>query len=164
MSEPLDPGIVKLSLTLLALMGVSTTFFGFPGVVLVYGSVFLYAWYTGFAVLSTQTLIIAGVIAFLTLFVDEIAAIFGAKKLGASKLGTFGAFVGAFLSFLITGPIGLLIGPFIGALLFELIARPRELKKALQAGLGSFVGYLIGIFLKLIITVIIFVWALTVIW
>jgi hypothetical protein len=159
----LDPGLVKITLTLLSLAGIGITFLSFPGIVLIFISVLLYGWYTNFTEPTVNTIVIVGLITLMSFWIDNLAALFGAKKFGASKLGMLGAFLGGLFGFLVIGPPGFVIGPLLGAVIGELIVN-KELKTALRTGFGTFIGYLFGMFLKLIVTVIMFIWALTVIW
>jgi uncharacterized protein len=72
----------------------------------------------------------------------------GAKQLGASSRGVFGAVVGAVIGLFFSLP-GILFGPFLGALVFELAGR-REFKDAARAGLGATLGLLAGAVGKLL--------------
>ncbi len=161
MSE-LDPDLLKIFLTILAVAGIGISFLNFPGVILVFVAVFMYAWSTGFTDPSTTALIIAGVIAFLSLWIDNLAMILGAKKYGGTKWGMFGAAIGGIVG-LFFGPIGIIIGPIAGAIALELIVNP-DLKIALKSGVGTTLGYFIGLLAKLMITIIMFIWAMFVIW
>ena len=61
---------------------------------------------------------------------------------------------------LTVGIFGFVIGAFVGAFLLELLVN-KESKKALRAGLGSFIGFLAGSVLRLVIgaaMIGIFVW------
>jgi uncharacterized protein YqgC (DUF456 family) len=84
----------------------------------------------------------------LSLAVDYIASMVGAKQLGASSRGVFGAVVGAVIGLFFSLP-GILFGPFLGALVFELAGR-REFKDAARAGLGATLGLLAGAVGKLL--------------
>lgn len=159
----LDPGIVKISLTLLCFAGIGITFLSFPGIVLIFISLLLYGMYTNFAEPTVNTLVIVGLVTLLSFWIDNLAMLFGAKKLGASNWGMLGAALGGLVGLFIAGPVGVIIGPLVGAIIAELIVNP-DFKKALKSGFGTFVGYLFGMFLKLIVTIIMFIWALTVIW
>jgi uncharacterized protein YqgC (DUF456 family) len=47
------------------------------------------------------------------------------------------------------GPVGILAGPVAGAVVFELWKDP-DLEKALQAGLGTLLGFLVGSVVKVV--------------
>jgi len=78
----------------------------------------------------------------LSLVMDYLASIYGAKRFGATKSGMAGAIVGAIVGLFFNLP-GILLGPFIGAALFEM-AGGREFKPAMKAGLGATLGLFAG--------------------
>lgn len=78
----------------------------------------------------------------LSLAMDYLASMVGAKKLGASGKGIFGAVVGGLIGIFFSLP-GIILGPFLGALAFELVGG-RSLKDASWAGLGAVLGLLAG--------------------
>jgi len=79
---------------------------------------------------------------------DYIVPIWGTKKYGATKYGTWGSMIGLVLGLFIP-PVGIIIGPFIGALVGELIYG-RRTNEALRSGYGALIGFLLGTGLKLI--------------
>lgn len=81
---------------------------------------------------------------------DYIVPIWGTKKFGGSKYGTWGSMIGLIIG-LFFGPIGIIIGPFLGAFIGELIYG-RDQKDAFRSGLGSFIGFLFGTGLKLMVS------------
>ena len=78
----------------------------------------------------------------LSLVVDYVASMYGAKRLGATWKGAIGAIVGGLIGLFFSLP-GILVGPFIGAMLFEM-AGGREWKAASKAGVGATLGLLDG--------------------
>lgn len=80
---------------------------------------------------------------------DFVAGYFGAKHFGATKLGAFGAIVGALIG-LFFGILGLFVGPVIGAIAGEFLAGKR-LVDAGRAGWGSLLGNIGAMVAKLII-------------
>jgi hypothetical protein len=78
----------------------------------------------------------------LSLGLDYLASVLGAKKLGATWRGMVGAAIGAMIG-IVFGPLGIILGPFVGALALELLGG-RELQDASRAGLGAFLGLLAG--------------------
>jgi uncharacterized protein YqgC (DUF456 family) len=99
----------------------------------------------------------------LSIAVDYLASMYGAKKLGATRRGIFGAVVGGIIGLFFSLP-GIILGPFLGALAFEL-AGGRHLKEAALAGVGAMLGLLGGALGKLLCClVMIAIFAVNVIW
>ncbi|HEY7320139.1 MAG TPA: DUF456 domain-containing protein [Candidatus Binatia bacterium] len=117
-----------------------------PGPPLLFAGLFLAAWVEDFVYVGKWTLIILGLVALLTYGVDFWAAMFGAKRFGASKRALVGAFGGTIVGIFLGFP-GVLFGPFIGAVIGELSAR-RKLEDAARAGFGATVGLVLGVALK----------------
>ena len=152
--------IAALIFMLVGLLGVILPVL--PGIPLIFGVALVFSILTDFTYLSGQTIIIMGILAVISLILDWIATLFGVKKMGGSKAGIFGAFIGMIVGLFIPGVgiFGFIIGAFVGAFIFELLVN-RESKKALKAGLGSFIGFLAGGLLKLVIRAVMigmFVW------
>lgn len=78
----------------------------------------------------------------LSLVMDYMASVYGAKRLGATWRGATGAIVGGLIGIFFNLP-GILLGPFLGALVFEM-AGGRKFKESTRAGLGATVGLLAG--------------------
>ena len=55
--------------------------------------------------------------------IDYLIPIIGVKKLGGTKSGQVGTFVGLVLAIIMIGPFGILVGPFIGALIGEMASK-----------------------------------------
>ena len=96
---------------------------------------------------STFLIIMAGLTILLTIL-DYVVPVRGAKKYGASKLGLWGSIIGMLIGLFFFPPLGMFIGAIVGAFAGELIAG-KEVKKALRAGWGIFVGNMLVIILKL---------------
>ncbi len=82
---------------------------------------------------------------------DYFVPIWGTKKFGGSKAGTWGAAVGVVIG-LFFGPVGLILGPFLGAFIGEMMSG-KDQKSSLKAGFGSLIGFIFGVALKLSVTV-----------
>ena len=96
----------------------------------------------GAAGASNLTLVMLGGLTVLSLVMDYLASMYGAKRLGATWRGVLGAVIGATIGIFFAFP-GIIIGPFVGALLFELMGG-REWKPAARAGLGAVIGLFVG--------------------
>ncbi|MCU0789020.1 MAG: DUF456 domain-containing protein [Verrucomicrobia bacterium] len=91
------------------------------------------------------SLLVLGIMTLLTilsLIFDQLASMFGAKRMGATWKGVTGAVVGGLIGLFFSLP-GILLGPFIGATVFELFG-DREFRDALRAGVGATLGLLLG--------------------
>jgi uncharacterized protein len=87
-------------------------------------------------------LLILGLVTALSLLMDYLTTVYGAKKLGATWRGATGAIVGALVGIFFSFP-GIILGPFIGAMVFEM-AGGRDVKESSRAGLGATIGLLAG--------------------
>jgi uncharacterized protein len=133
---------------LLVIIGIAGTILpALPGVPLVFMGLLIIAWIGGFQKIGWPTLTILAVLTALAIGADLVAAMFGAKRAGASKLALLGAAIGSIVG-LFFGLIGIFILPFIGAVIGELIARQR-LSHAARVGLATWLGMLIGVLAKL---------------
>ena len=83
--------------------------------------------------------------------IDYFTPIWGTKKFGGTRRGTWGATIGLLLGLIFFPPLGIIIGPFAGAVIGEL-TRSEDLKKAIRSGMGSLLGFLIGTGLKFVVS------------
>lgn len=124
-----------------------------PGIPLAWLGLFIYALGTGFDKISITTIVVFFVLMVLTVSVDFLAPMLGAKKYKASKYGLIGVFLGFAVGIVVFGFWGIILGPFVGALLGELIAK-REPGQAFKSALGAFLGFIAGTLFKLIVVLI----------
>ncbi len=117
-----------------------------PGVAFIYLGIVLVAWADGFTRIGALMLVVMLGITAVAMVADYLAALFGARKAGASGWGVFGAGIGA-LAGLFLGLPGVILGPAIGALAFEYVRNP-DAKKAVRAGLGGLAGFILGVVAK----------------
>jgi uncharacterized protein YqgC (DUF456 family) len=120
-----------------------------PGIPMVFGGLLLAAWAQGFQRVGAWPLVAIGMLAALSLAIDFVATLLGAKKAGASPQALIGATIGGFAGIFLGIP-GLLLGPFIGAVAGEFYAR-RELGQAGKVGLGTWLGLLFGAIAKIVV-------------
>ncbi len=93
-------------------------------------------------------LVLAG-LTVLTMILDYVLPVAGARKYGSTRWGTRGAFLGMLLGIFLFPPLGLIFGAFLGAVGGELLAGKKD-REALRSGWGVFVGYFISMLLRLI--------------
>ena len=120
---------------------------GVPGVIAIFGGMLLGAWAGDFQRISVGTVVLLGALTALAFVIDFVAALLGAKRVGASRLALLGAAIGAMVG-LFFGILGLVFGPFAGAVVGELLAR-RQLEQAAKVGVGTWLGLMIGTLAKL---------------
>ena len=120
-----------------------------PGILLVFGGLFLAAWADGFHHVGGIALAIIGLLAALAFLSDFLASLAGAKRVGASTLALVGAAFGGAIGVFFGIP-GILLGPFIGAVAGEFLARGR-LAQAGKVGLGTWLGLIVAAVAKVAI-------------
>ncbi len=113
-----------------------------PGMLLVWFTVLVYAWRTGFETVGWPSIIFISIIALVAGLSNIWLPLLGAQKTGAAKralfLGVIGAIVGTFV---IPIPIlGTVIGYAIGVFLGEFM-KVRDWRLALKASLGGVAGW-----------------------
>ncbi len=124
-----------------------------PGSVLLVAGVALIGWADGFVHVGWGTIAVSACLAAVIWAVDLVAAALGARVAKASKWAVIGASVG-FLVGIFFGLPGILLGPALGAIGFE-YARNPDLRAALRAGTGAFVGFLLGSVVKLVLAMVV---------
>jgi len=115
--------LLSLGMVIVGIAG--TVLPALPGVVLVFAGIVLGAWIDGFARVSGWTVAFIGLLAAAAFAVDYLAAVLGAKKVGASRLALVGAAIGTVLG-IFAGLVGLLFMPLIGAVIGEYVALKRQ--------------------------------------
>lgn len=124
---------------------------GLPGTPLVFVAAVGHRLYFGDRGISTWVLVVLGLLMTISIALDFLAGVYGAKKLGATWRGMTGAGVGALIG-IFFGPIGILVGPFLGAFLAE-VAGGRESGQAGKAGAGAVLGLIGGALGKLVCSI-----------
>ena len=117
-----------------------------PGTMLIFAGLWLAAWSDGFVRVSAATIVVLGIVAAATYFVDAAMMALGMKRLGTSSRAMIGAAAGMAFGFFFGLP-GLIIGPFVGAVLGELTAH-QDLRRAGRAGMAAWIGFVIGTAVK----------------
>lgn len=99
--------------------------------------------------ISSNELYTLGFLTLLVAFADYFIPIWGTKKLGGSKLGARGSFIGILIG-LLGGPFGVIIGAFLGSFLGEIINKP-DIQIALKAAIGSLLGFIAGVIIQIML-------------
>ncbi|KAA2284454.1 DUF456 domain-containing protein [Arenimonas fontis] len=139
--------LVSAALILIGLLG--TVLPVLPGLPLMFAGMWLAAWADAYQRVGAGTLTVLGVLVLLSILVDLLASMIGARRVGASGKAMFGAGVGSVVG-LFFGLPGLLAGPFLGASLGELW-HGREFRAATRVGFGTWLGLLLGAVFKLLL-------------
>jgi len=119
-----------------------------PGLPLMWLALLGYGWFTGWQAYGFAGLLVTGLVVILSLAVDQVASVVGAKTFGASRAGLVGAVLGGLLGLVFFSLPGLILGVFLGAIALELLVSRRNLEEALTAGLGALLGFLAGSLFK----------------
>jgi uncharacterized protein YqgC (DUF456 family) len=89
------------------------------------------------------TIVVLSVLALLSVVVDAVCGVLGARGLGGGRWAVLGAGLGAAAGFYF-GPIGLVLGCFAGAAGFEAAFDRKSWNAAVKAGVGAALGFLVG--------------------
>lgn len=97
---------------------------------------------------TLKIVILTGIIMLVGQVSDFVLGVWGARKFGASWKGAVGAFIGAFVGFVLPPPLfWLIVGPVIGAIIGELAAG-RSFRAGGKASIGTIVGGIVAFALK----------------
>ncbi len=144
------PSVIFWLTLLIMLAGALGVFLPFlPGTPLIFLAALGYGFYEGFHQVTPLVLGVLFGLMVITLLVDYLAGVIGAKKSGATKYGTWGSFLGGILGVLFFNLPGLLVGPLVGAVAGEMISG-RQFQEAVKVGLGTVVGLAGGIIFKFV--------------
>jgi uncharacterized protein YqgC (DUF456 family) len=121
---------------------IGTVIPGIPGAPLILAAAVIHKIYFRGAGASYFVLMVLTLLTVLSLVLDFLGTMFGAKKLGATWRGIVGAMIGAMAGIFFSLP-GLILGPIIGAFLFEFLGG-REWKESARAGAGALLGMFLG--------------------
>ncbi|MFZ5424338.1 MAG: DUF456 domain-containing protein [Patescibacteria group bacterium] len=141
---------LKIIFVIINLILATASLTNIPGAFLIAVSSGIYGYLTNFEVFTVENLVVFTIVGTLSLLLDNIFSILGAKKFGASKYGAIGALLGSFTIFIL-GPLGLILGPFLGALLGEMLFNRADSENALKAAFGAVAGLFAGIVVKTLI-------------
>lgn len=121
-----------------------------PGVILVLAGIVLGAWIDDFTRVTGLTVAIAAVLAVAAWLIEYFAGVMGAQKAGASKEAIVGALIGTVVG-IFTGLWGLIFMPLLGAVVGQYMV-DRDLIRARNVGLATWLGMAIGTLAKIALT------------
>jgi hypothetical protein len=142
-------GIVIVIASILMLLGLAGSILPIlPGPPLSFIGLFLLALLKHFSPPLTLTLvIILAIVMILTIVMDYIIPLLGAKRYGASKWGIWGSVLGMAIG-IFWSPFAMLLGAFLGAVVAEWFVGKKK-REALRAGWGVVMGTLFATILRL---------------
>lgn len=137
--------IIGISLTLIVmLIGlIGSVVPVLPGTPVVLIAAIGHRLYFGEASISNLFLAVLVILTGLSLLLDFVASVLGAKKFGATWRGMVGAVIGGIIGLFFSLP-GIILGPFLGAMILEMTGG-KEFKIAAKAGAGAVIGLLLGV-------------------
>ena len=118
-----------------------------PGIPLIFGGLWLFAWLDDFSRVSVTTVVVLAVMAVIAWLVDYVAAALGVRRAGASGLAVIGAAIGAVVG-IAAGLVGVVVGPIIGAVIGEWFARHNHVQAA-RAGIAAGLGFVLAVAAKI---------------
>jgi uncharacterized protein YqgC (DUF456 family) len=118
-----------------------------PGTPLNYISLLVLHYARGGEVFSTTFLVVFGVLTAVSLAVDYLMPLLGAKLHGVSRWGVGGSIIGMLVGLVVLSLPGMILGLFSGAVIGEIIAR-KKTGEAIKAGIATFVGSLTAMIFK----------------
>jgi uncharacterized protein YqgC (DUF456 family) len=134
---------------LVMLVGLVGTFVpGIPGAPLILAAAVGHKMYFGEKSVSFIALALLVFLTLLSLLLDFLGSMVGAKKMGATWRGVLGATIGAVVGIFFSLP-GLILGPIIAAIALEM-AGGRAWRESAQAGAGALLGLILGALGKIV--------------
>ena len=162
-------GVGEALLVIGMMLGIISIPFGLPGAAIVFGCALIYAAATDFSgPIGWPLFTILGILTLIAETADNWLSAIGAKRFGASTKSIWLSFLGGLLGAIIlgspltfiAGPLGPIVGGFAGA--FAIVVayeykQRKNLREALRAGWGTFLGRMAGMVLKAVIAVAMFI-------
>jgi uncharacterized protein YqgC (DUF456 family) len=120
-----------------------------PGTLFVLAGIVLGAWIDDFQRVGWFAVGAVAVLAVIAWAMDYVAAVLGAKRVGASRQAIVGAAIGT-VAGVFTGFVGVLFLPLVGAAIGEFMAR-KEHGRALHVGIATWIGLMAGMLAKFVL-------------
>lgn len=140
--------IISTILLLPGLLGVILP--ALPGIPYMFVITLIYAALTKFTTLTTSELLVLLSLAVISISVDYLSGILGARYGGAHKKSLLLGFLGMLIGLFILPPFGSIIGLFLGVMIAEIMMH-NDKDKAFKAAAGSLIGTLSGIAINLVL-------------
>lgn len=151
--------IIYILSFLIFLIGVVGSFVPvIPGPLVSYVGILL-LYFTKVLPISSTSVLLLGFFMLVTTLGDYFLQVLGVKKFGGGKNAITGTIVGTLIGLLVP-PVGILIGAFVGAFIGARSDTDND-TQALKAALGAFLGFILGTVLKLIYSVYIIYYTIT---
>ncbi len=101
------------------------------------------------AAVSLTSVVVWGIVLVVVSLLDNFGSTWLTSRMGGSKWGTRGCFIGMLVGMFCFPPIGLIVGPFVGAFVGEILGNAST-GRALKVAFISFIAFLLTTGLKLI--------------
>lgn len=131
-----------------------------PGIPIIWVAMLGYGFYDGWAQYGLTGMLVTGFLVALSVAVDQLASMVGAKKFGASRAGMIGSIVGGLVGLLAFPPLGIIPGTFLGAMACELAFGGRNFGESMASGTGALIGFLAGSLFKFMLGTALIAWFL----
>lgn len=134
-----------------------------PGFWLIFGSMLVYGIFDHWVAYPIWFVVIVGVLAIGSSFLDYYGTMMGAKKFGASNSASIGTTVGTAVGGFFGQVKGSIIGGILGAIAAE-YKNHRSLKSAMRASAGSLIGTAVVSFIQFVVALIICIITFVLLW
>lgn len=128
-----------------------------PGILMMWIGFFIYHFGINNQEISWFFWIAMGTLTIITLISDYVLGSRFVKRYGGSKAGEFTAAIGIILGSFFFPPFGIIIIPFAAVFIVELLIQ-QDFKRAMDASIGSLLGFLTSTVAKFIILIIMIIW------
>ncbi len=128
-----------------------------PGILMMWVGFFIYHFAINNNELSWFFWIAMATLTIIILISDYVLGSRFVKKFGGSKAGELTAAIGIILGSFFFPPFGIIILPFVAVFIVELLIQ-QDFKRAMDASIGSLLGFLTSTVAKFIILIIMIIW------
>ncbi|GAA0451612.1 DUF456 domain-containing protein [Alkalibacillus silvisoli] len=147
--------IAVIALFLLSYAGI--IFPVIPAPLVIWGGFLVYHFGINQNVLTPFFWFSMAILTIIVIVADIIANSYFVKKYGGSKQGEWAAAIGVIVGSFVVPPLGILIVPVAAVFAVEMLQK-RTFEEAVQASIGSFLGFLSGALAKFVVLTIMIVW------